>query len=126
MKEYSRTDRIAQVMQQELAHMIQREVKDPRLPAFVTVEAVVVSKDLAHAKVYITTLKPEDQLITLEILQHAAGFLRTQLSKRIKLRTTPQLRFVYDTSIEYGNRLANLINRVAKETPPEDSSSSEQ
>ncbi|NKB47621.1 MAG: 30S ribosome-binding factor RbfA [Legionellales bacterium] len=125
MKDYSRTDRIAQVMQQELAQMIQREVKDPRMPEFVTVAAVAVSKDLAYAKVYITTLKPEDQQITMDILQHAAGFLRSQLSKRIKLRITPQLHFIYDTSVEYGNRLSNLIDQAAKEIPPNDDSSSD-
>jgi ribosome-binding factor A len=120
MKDYNRTDRVAELMLQELAQLIQCDIKDPRMPAFVTVAAVTVTKDFAHAKVYITTLKPEDHQLVIDILQHAASFLRTQLGRRIKLRAIPQLHFIYDTSVEYGNQLANLINQVVKDEPDSD------
>lgn len=119
MKEYSRTDRIADQMQRELAQLIQREIKDPRLDAMVTVSGVKVSKDLSYADVYVTLLGKEDraELIkeNLAILRHAAGYLRSSLGQRMQLRSLPQLRFHYDASVARGRELSSLIAQAVAE-----------
>lgn len=114
MKEFSRTQRVGQTIQRELAQLIQLHVKDPRLPKFVTVSAVKVSPDMSSAKVYITVLGDDSQReLALEILNHAAGYLRNQIGRAVKLRFTPELQFIYDSSVEYGTRLSKLIDEVA-------------
>ncbi len=119
MKEYSRLDRIGDQMQRELAVMIQREIKDPRLDAMITVSAVKVSKDLGYADVYVTVLgkedKPEVIAENMAILKKAAGFLRGRIGQSIKLRVVPQLRFHYDESVQRGQYLSSLIERAIAE-----------
>ncbi|HSX71754.1 MAG TPA: 30S ribosome-binding factor RbfA [Pseudomonas sp.] len=116
-KEYSRTQRIGDQMQRELAQMIPREVRDPRL-GFVTITAVDVSRDLGHAKVFITVMGENDVekvKLNLEILNEAAGYLRMLLGKSMKLRSVPQLHFHYDESISRGAHLSALIERAVAE-----------
>jgi ribosome-binding factor A len=114
-KDFSRTRRIAEQIQRELAELIQLEVKDPRV-GLVTLTDVEVSQDYAHAKVYFTSLgTKEGAPEALVGLQHAAGFLRAQLAHRLKLRVMPQLHFIYDTSVERGVRLAHLIDEAVAE-----------
>ncbi|MGQ3888362.1 30S ribosome-binding factor RbfA [Legionella sp. CNM-1927-20] len=108
---FKRTDRIAEMIQRKLSQIIQQEIKDPRMPAFVTISAVKVSADLGHAKVYFTVLNSDIEQ-TAQILNTAASYLRTALARTINLRTVPQLHFVYDESIEYGRRLSKLIDDV--------------
>jgi ribosome-binding factor A len=116
-KEYSRTQRIGDQMQRELAQLIQREIKDPRL-GLVTLTGIDVSRDLAHAKVYFTVMGKDDAAsiaLNQEILQEAAGYLRMLLGKAIKLRTIPQLHFHYDESVRRGAQLSALIERAVAE-----------
>jgi len=108
---FKRTDRIAEMIQRKLAQIIPQEIKDPRLKGFVTISAVKVAADLAHAKVYFTVLDADKEL-SLTILNAAASYLRTALARSITLRTVPQLHFIYDESIEYGERLSRLIDEV--------------
>lgn len=110
--EFKRTDRIAELIQQKLAEIIQHEMRDPRLPTLVSISYVTISPDLSHAKIYFTVLKEDDAKITASILNTASGFLRASLTKLIKLRVTPQLHFVYDKSIAYSRHLNELIDRV--------------
>lgn len=125
----SRVQRVADQIQRELASLIQMEVNDPRV-GMVSVTAVNVSRDLAHAKVYVTvlntltddselndsTLSEPGDLDKLEIeeninaLNKAAGFLRSLLAKRLSTRSVPKLRFYYDGSIERGQQLSSLID----------------
>jgi len=114
-KDFSRTRRIGEQMQRELATLIQQEIQDPRL-GMVTVSAVEVSRDLAHAKVFITVLNDEQQDIaaSLEVLNRAGGFLRHELGRRMTLRTVPALHFVYDESMARGNALSRLIDEAVK------------
>ncbi|HCG39620.1 30S ribosome-binding factor RbfA [Stutzerimonas chloritidismutans] len=117
-KEFSRTQRIGDQMQRELALLIQREIKDPRL-GLITITAVDVSRDLSHAKIFITIMGQDDDQEAvkgnLRILNDAAGFLRMQLGKSMKLRTVPQLHFNYDASIRRGVELSSLIERAVAE-----------
>ncbi|MDR5899350.1 30S ribosome-binding factor RbfA [Halomonas vilamensis] len=114
MREFKRTDRVADQLQKELAVLIQREVKDPRL-GMVTVSGVEVSRDLGYADVYITLLgeqTPERIKENLQVLKRAAGFLRSQIAKRVKLRHVPELRFHYDESVVRGQQLSSLIEEA--------------
>ena len=114
-KEFSRTQRVGGQIQRELAQMIQQEVRDPRV-GFVTVSEVEVSRDLSHAKVFITLLDPkQDVAATLAALNKASGFLRRLLGKRIVMRVVPELHFVYDDSLDTGSRVDALLHKVAAE-----------
>jgi ribosome-binding factor A len=106
-----RLKRIESLLQQELAAMIQRgEIKDPRVESLTTVTAVEVTKDLAHAKVWVSRFGDRERLATgVEALNHASGFIRSALARRVPLRTFPQLRFVLDDSMERGFRIAQKL-----------------
>jgi ribosome-binding factor A len=115
MQEFSRTQRVGGQIQRELAQIIQQELRDPRL-GMVTISAVEVSKDMAHAKVFITLMNTDQDVdATLKVLKKASGFLRRALGKRITLRVLPDLHFVYDSSLDEGMRIAALLDTVAAE-----------
>ncbi len=108
-REFSRARRVGEQMRRELAVLIQRELKDPRV-GMVTLSEVRVNHDLSHARVYVTVLDGEqDRRRTIDSLNHASAFLRRELARRIRLRTMPALQFVYDESVERGARLEALI-----------------
>lgn len=114
-KEYSRTRRVADEIQRNMAELIQMELGDPRI-GMVTVTGVEVSHEFEHAKVYFSVLGDHAQVeITTKALNHAAGFLRRALAKRLKIRVVPQLHFVYDETIEKGNRLSALIDAAVSD-----------
>lgn len=114
-KDFQRTDRLSELVQRELAQIIQRELNDPRL-GMVTISAVEITRDLAYAKIYVTIFDTDEQIQkSMKILNHAASFLRTLLAKRIKIRIIPELIFVYDVSIRDGQRLSSLIDAALAE-----------
>ena len=104
-----RPRKLGDQIQRELSDLLARELRDPRV-GMVTITSVDVSPDISHAKVFFTILDKEKLDATAEGLRRAAGFLRSQLAKRIKLYTTPELRFEYDESVERGDRLSRLID----------------
>jgi ribosome-binding factor A len=108
-KEFSRSQRVAEQIRRELADLLQFEVKDPSASK-VTLTEVEVTNDLAHAKIYFVT--HEDATTAANALGKVAGFLRRQLSKRLLMRTVPQLHFVYDESLDRGMRLSQLIDQA--------------
>jgi len=111
-KNASRAGRIADQIQRELAELIGNEVKDPRV-GLVTITAVEVSGDYQHARIFVTTLQGEGgHESVLEGLQRASGFLRSRLAGALRTRTVPELHFVYDASVERGNRLSRLIEEA--------------
>ncbi len=115
-KDFSRTLRVADQIQRELADLLQNEIKDPRINQ-ITLTTVEVTCDYAYAKIYYTTLEHQEKNGVIEKgLEHASGFLRSSLSKRMSLRQVPQLIFIYDKSIERGAYLSKLIDEaVAQE-----------
>ncbi|AGH72494.1 30S ribosome-binding factor RbfA [Edwardsiella piscicida] len=116
-REFSRTQRVAQEMQKEIAIILQREVKDPRV-GMATVSGVEVSRDLAYAKVFVTFLndgEPETVKAGLKALQDASGFIRMLLGKAMRLRVVPELTFAYDASLVEGMRMSNLVSNVVKD-----------
>ena len=109
-RDFSRTLRVADQIQRELADLVQNEIKDPRVRQ-ITITAVEVTRDYSNAKVFYTTLcNTEENVLVEKGLEHAKGFLRTHLAHRMKLRITPQLHFVFDASVERGVRLSKLID----------------
>ena len=115
-KEYSRTQRVADYLQRELAGLIQHELRDPRL-GMVSVTGVQVSRDMGHARVYYTVLNAdssEEAVEVTEVLNRASGFLRSELSRDSSMRSVPQLRFYFDTSVGQGRHMEDLISRAAK------------
>ena len=110
-KDYPRALRVADQIQRELSDLIRNELKDPRI-GMITLTGVEVSHDYRNAS---------DKFLTANGLEHSAGFLRSHLSHRLKLRVIPQLHFIYDESVERGVRLAHLIDEaVAKERSPKE------
>ena len=112
-RDYARTDRVGQQIQKEIALIIQREVKDPRL-GMVTVNDVEITRDLAYAKIFVTffMLEHQNEKEAIEVLNEAAGYIRTLLAKRIKARIMPQLRFIYDQSMIEGIRMTNIVDQA--------------
>ncbi|HRH80622.1 MAG TPA: 30S ribosome-binding factor RbfA [Thiobacillaceae bacterium] len=108
-----RARRIAEQIRAELADILRRELKDPRVHD-VTLTSVEVTSDLEHAKVWFTLLTGDRDEVR-KALGHAAGFLRTELSHRMRLRSVPKLVFAYDESVERGAYLSELIDRVVAE-----------
>ena len=117
MREFSRTDRVAQQIQKEIAVILQREIKDPRL-GMVTVSAVEVSRDLSYAKIFITVFNTQDEDAakqSAKVLNEATGYIRSLLGKRIRARIMPELKFVVDNSLMEGMRISNLVDSIIRE-----------
>ena len=117
-KEFGRPQRVAQEMQKEIAIILQREIKDPRVGLMTTVSGVEVSRDLAYAKVYVTFLNDSNEAAVkagVRALQDASGYIRMLLGKAMRLRIVPELTFIYDNSLVEGMRMSNLVSNVVKQ-----------
>ncbi len=110
-----KTERLGNVLLKEISNILMTEIKDNDIK-FVTITHVDLASDLSFAKVYFTTLDNNNQDKITKDLNEAKGFIRSVLMKRkIEMRIIPELRFVYDESIEYGNRIENIIQKIHKE-----------
>jgi ribosome-binding factor A len=108
-----RQKRLGQLLKQEISDMLLREIKDPRI-AFASITSVDVAPDLRHAKVLVSVLGTEsERKSTMAGLRSAAGFIRRELGQRLRLKYIPEIRIVYDDSIEEGSRILSLIDSVA-------------
>ncbi|EFB72386.1 ribosome-binding factor A [Providencia rustigianii] len=120
-KEFSRSQRVAQEMQKEIAIILQREIKDPRI-GMATVSGVELSRDLAYGKVFVTFFnianddKSEAEMVAegIKALNEASGFIRSLLGKAMRLRIIPELTFEYDSSLVDGMRMSNLVSNVIR------------
>lgn len=108
-----RSDRVGDEIRKVVADLIQNEIKDPRLPALVSVVAVDASRDLSHARIYVSVLGDEQEKKNCAAaLGSAAGFIRREVAARVRLRTAPEIHFVFDDSIERGIRISRLIDEA--------------
>lgn len=118
--EFSRTQRLGEQIQRDLALLIQRELRDPRV-GMITVNFVELSKDLAYADVNVTVLVADDAddkiVETMTVLNEASAFLRTQLGRGLKIRKVPHLRFHYDDSLKRGAHINALIHQAMRQSP---------
>lgn len=111
---FGRAQRVADFLRKELSSLILLELRDPRI-GMVSITDVELSKDLAHAKVFVTVLgcdSSEEAADSVDGLNQAAGFLRTEISKQSKMRTIPSIRFVFDDSVQRGHKMSQLIEQA--------------
>ena len=115
-KEFGRADRVSQQIQREIAMILQREIKDPRV-GMATVSDVELTRDLQHAKVFVTFFLNEEDTIEagIKVLNDASGYIRILLGKAMKLRVVPEIRFVYDKTLVEGMRISNLITNTVRD-----------
>jgi ribosome-binding factor A len=111
MLPYKRSQRVSDLLREEIADIIFFKLKDPRI-GFLTVTGVDVTDDIKIAVVYISVLKPEERQTTLDILNAAKSFIRSELSKRLKMKFIPSIDFRLDTSAEYGSRIEQLLSEI--------------
>ena len=107
-------ERLNHAFQEEISMILMREVKDENIK-FVTITGVETSNDLSYAKVYYTVLDDNKKEKTKESLEKAKSFIRKKLAERVEVRHTPELKFIYDTSIEYGNHIDKIIEKIEEE-----------
>ena len=110
-REFSRSERMAELLRRELAEIVRDEIKDPRL-GFVSFTEVRMSRDLSHAVIYCSVLNSEDQSESIEVLNRAVGFIRKEVARRIKARIVPTLKFAIDDSIIRGAAMDSLISKA--------------
>ncbi len=108
-RDFNRSERVAGTLRRELAQLIQMEVKDPEV-GFVGLSDVEVSRDLSHAKVFVTVFETEKAASSVKALNRAAGYLRRRLGQEMRIRSVPELHFQHDASVETGQRMDNLID----------------
>jgi ribosome-binding factor A len=121
-----RPERVAEQIRIEIAGILQRDLKDPRV-GLATCTRVQLSRDLKVAKIYVSVLgTSEEQKRTMQALEGASGFVRRLLGQRLGLRASPEVRFLFDPSVEYGIRLERLIQETHRQDAVRDSSPSEQ
>ena len=106
-----KTERIANTLIKEISYILATEVKNQDI-SFVTITDVNLSQDLSFAKVYFTVLEDEKRETTLKALNSAAGFIRHELRDRVDIRQIPELKFVFDESIEYSEKIEDLIEKI--------------
>ena len=110
-----REEKISTELKRELSVLL-RDIKDPRIPLMTSVMKTEVTKDLKFAKIYVSVMgNEEEKKNALKGLKSASSFLRREISRRLNLRITPELNFVIDDSIEYGNHILEVIEKISKE-----------
>ncbi|MDX1556367.1 MAG: 30S ribosome-binding factor RbfA [Xanthomonadales bacterium] len=107
-REFNRSERVSGQLRRELAKLVQREIQDPAV-GFVSVSDVEVTRDLAHATVYVTVFEEKKAEDSIQGLKRAAGFLRKRLGQELRIRSVPELHFIHDASVETGARMDELI-----------------
>ena len=115
-REFSRSQRMAEQIRRDLSELV-RQMKDPRI-GFVSFTEVRLNRDLGNALIFCTVMEKEKQVESIDTLNRASGFLRSELAKRIRARTVPLLKFINDESIERGAAMEDLIRKAVN---PKDS-----
>ena len=104
-------DRISHSILREISYILMEEVKDENIK-FVTITGCDITNDLSFAKVYFTVFDVNKKALTLKALDRAKSFIRGKLSQRVQMRHTPELTFIFDESIEYGNKIEKIIDKI--------------
>ena len=115
MLPYKRSQRVSDLLRQEIADIIMRKVKDPRI-GFVTVTGVDLTDDLKIARVFVSCLKEEEKGVTLDILNAAKSFIRSEVGKRIRMKVLPSIEFRIDESLGYGDRIDRLLREIKEKS----------
>jgi ribosome-binding factor A len=121
MPQTHRIEKVNELIRAEISQLLQRETKDPRLSGYISVNSVITTPDLRHAKVLVSCVCEEARKKEiLDALHSAAGFFRSEMAKHLKMRRVPELHFVWDSSIERGANLLAYIDKVVGEEPFKD------
>jgi ribosome-binding factor A len=116
-----RSERVGDEIQRIVADIIQNDIKDPRLPALVSITEVRASRDLSHAHIYVSVLGSEAvKKDCAAALRSASGYIRREMTSRMRLRIAPELHFVFDDSIERGIRMSRLIDEAMSDLSKQD------
>ena len=111
MLPYKRSQRVGDLIREEVADIIMYKLKDPRL-GFITVTGVEMTADLKLARVFVSILKEEDREVSLDVLNASKPFMRSVLTRRLKMKFIPALEFRLDTSIDYGFKIDRLLREI--------------
>lgn len=122
-KNENRFNRIDEELKREISQIINYELKNPNVTGLISVTKAHVTKDLKYAKVYVSILNSKNIKETLAGLKKSAGYIRSEIAKRINLRVTPELIFELDDSIEYGAKIDTILKEIIKDVKPEDKES---
>jgi ribosome-binding factor A len=118
-----RRARLGAVIEQVVSELLQRQIKDPRVAGMVSITRVEVSQDISHARIHVSVLgTDEERQSTMRALEHARGFVRSRLGGELTIRHVPDIQFVLDRSIEQGDRVIALLNKLDIPPPPPDES----
>ncbi len=115
----NRMGRVDEELKKVISNIISYDLKDPNITGLISVTKVKVSGDLKYAKVYVSMLNAKDNKQVLAALKKSAGFVRTEVAKRVNLRITPEIIFIFDDSIEYGSKIDTILKEVIKDIKPE-------
>jgi len=107
-RDFKRSERVAGTLRRELAQLIQKEVKDPDV-GFVSLSDVEVSRDISHAKIFVTVFEADKAVASIKALNKASGYLRKRLGQEMRIRSVPELHFEHDASVETGLQMDSLI-----------------
>jgi ribosome-binding factor A len=113
-----RQKRVADRIRLELSDLLLRDVRDPRL-SMITITDVTIDRELAFAEVYVNAMGEETKSEVMQALDHAKGYFRSEIGARIRLRRTPELRFHWDPSLEYGERISKLLDSISSHSEEE-------
>ena len=118
MAQHQRSDRVAAAIREEVANFLAEGVKDPRVTALVTVTGVEMTRDLRHAKIFVSIMGEDSQRAsTIEGLASVQGFLRSRLARSLSLRVAPEVQFVMDESVARAARIETLLNQIRSTAP---------
>ncbi len=111
-KTNNRLGRIDEELKKEISNIINYELQNPKITGLISVTKVKITPDLKYAKVYVSILNSKNVNETFANLKKSSGFIRTEIAKRINLRITPELVFVLDDSMEYGERIDKILKEI--------------
>ena len=115
-----RIERINSELQKAISNIIDNEIRDPQIDAIISVSEVDTTPDLSYARVYITSIGNTQSAEVLNRIKGAAGFIRGKLSKAVKLRITPRLEFLLDSSKEYASKIDSILSNITYSTQPDE------
>lgn len=118
-KNSNRMNKVNEELKKEISHVISQEIKDPHLTGLISVTSVDTTPDLRYARVYVSMINAKSNKTNLAILKKCSGFVRSMVAKRVNLRITPELVFLFDESIEYGSRIDSILADITKDLKKE-------
>lgn len=111
----NRMNKIDEELKKEISNIISLELKNPHLTGLISVTMVRTTPDLRYARVYVSMINEKSKKENLAILKQSSGYIRSMVAKRVNLRTTPELVFLFDESIEYGSKIDEILKDITKD-----------